>query len=377
MKKSILLTVLALATAGLIFIAGVPGSSTTPDMTANFKTGAPQHQSIGELAFGPQGILFYADSPGASIYALDAQPSSHAANAGGALNVSDVAGKFAQKLGATAADIAIQDMVVEPSTSEVYFSLRRGEGTIATWHLMRVGMDGAVSEVALDNVRYSKFDLATAPAEDATDRRGRSLRSSSITDLAFSNGQVYVAGISNEEFASGFRQIAFPFGGEESLTTLEIYHVSHGQYETNAPIRTFVPYSTDSGNYIVAGYTCTPLVLFPMDNLENGRHVRGRTVAELGNRNRPLDIIPYTDGSGNPALMIANSSYSAMKVDPGQFASQSHLDQPLAEGEDTKGVNFESTGLENVMHMDNLNDNYLVMLQETDSGTLDLRSVRK
>lgn len=375
MRKSILLIFSALAVAGLLFLIGFTGSSPVNERTANFETGAPGHEAIGELAFDPQGILFYGDSPGASVYALDTGGEAPLVS-GQPLDVPDVRGKIAQKLGAAAEDIAIQDMAVHPVSQQPWLSLRRGEGNSASWHLVTVSSEGAIEEVDLGNVRFSRYELSTAPPADATDRRGRSLRSSSITDLSYADGQVYVAGLSNEEFASGFRRIAFPFGGEESLTTLEIYHVSHGQYETNAPIRTFLPYSANGENYIVAGYTCTPLVLFPADNLRDGQHVRGKTVAELGNRNRPLDIIPYTDNSGRESLVIANSSYSVMKVDPAQFDGQPHLDQPLEEGQHTKGVDFEELPYENVLHMDKLDGEHLVMLQRQDDGTTDLKSVR-
>lgn len=375
MKKTLFSSLAVVIVTGLIFTAGFTGSEVN-EYTANFETGAPGHMAIGELAFGPEGILFYGDSPGASVYAFDTQDreSNMTSNP---LNVKDVQRKIAQKLGAGTDDISIQDMAVNPVSHKAYISLRREQGNVASYHLLTVAGDGTIEELDLSNVRFSRFKLNNVPSSGATDRRGNSLRSSSITDLSYANGKVYVAGISNEEFSSGFRQIAFPFKGKESLSTLEIYHVSHGQYETNAPIRTFVPYTIDGSNYIVAGYTCTPLVLFPMDNLKDGQHVRGKTVAELGSRNRPLDIIPYTDGNGRDALMIANSSYSVMRVNPTDFKGQSHLDQPLEEGNKTKGVAFESLDYENVIHMDNLNGEYMVMLQKMDDGTTDLRSISK
>ena len=74
-------------------------------------------------------------------------------------------------------------------------------------------------------------------------------------------GTLLVAGLSNEEFSSRLRRIPFPFGDELTGNSLEIFHVSHGKWETAAPIRTFVPY--DDGASILASYTCTPVVHFP------------------------------------------------------------------------------------------------------------------
>ena len=44
---------------------------------------------------------------------------------------------------------------------------------------------------------------------------------------------------------------------------------------------------------MLAAYTCTPLVKLPVSELKAGAHVKGTTIAELGNRNRPLDMIVY------------------------------------------------------------------------------------
>ena len=44
--------------------------------------------------------------------------------------------------------------------------------------------------------------------------------------------------------------------------------MSHGKWETAAPIRTFVPY--DDGQSILASYTCTPLVHFSLADMTSG-----------------------------------------------------------------------------------------------------------
>ena len=61
--------------------------------------------------------------------------------------------------------------------------------------------------------------------------------------------------------AAGLRRIPFPFPERADSVTgnnLEIFHVSHGKWETAAPIRAFVPYQ--DGRSILASYTCTPVV---------------------------------------------------------------------------------------------------------------------
>src|SRR6201999_4560006 len=88
------------------------------------------------------------------------------------------------------------------------------------------------------------------------------LRTSTVTDLAWIDGTLLVAGASNEEFASTLRRIRFPFDDDVQSNSLEIFHVSHGKYETASPIRTFIPF--DGNTSVLASYTCTPVVHFSL-----------------------------------------------------------------------------------------------------------------
>ena len=62
-----------------------------------------------------------------------------------------------------------------------------------------------------------------------------------ITQLKYVDHKVLVAGLSNEQFSSAFRRMAFPFTNAKETTTLQIYHVSHKRSETQAPVMTFTP----------------------------------------------------------------------------------------------------------------------------------------
>ncbi len=108
-------------------------------------------------------------------------------------------------------------------------------------------------------------------------------RTASVTDMQYVDGTLLVAGLSNEEFASKLRRIPLPFGRDVEANNLEIFHVSHGQWETAAPIKTFVPY--EDGQSILASYTCTPLVHFPLHRArQRGPSAVGRTVARASAR---------------------------------------------------------------------------------------------
>ena len=140
-----------------------------------------------------------------------------------------------------------------------------------------------------------------------------------------SDGALLVAGLSNEEFSSKLRRIPFPFGDEVADNSLEIFHVSHGKWETAAPIRTFVPY--DGGASILASYTCTPVVHFPLADLAPGTKAVGRTVAELGAMNQPLDMVSFVQ-DGEEYLLVANSSHGLIKIACRDIDAQAPLTEP-------------------------------------------------
>jgi hypothetical protein len=131
--------------------------------------------------------------------------------------------------------------------------------------------------------------------------------------MSYVNGKVLVAGISNEEFASDLRVIPFPFKTADKSTGIQIWHSSHGRYETASPVRTFVPYTIGKEEYILAAYTCTPLVKIPVSSLKPGAKITGTTIAELGSSNRPLEMVPYRK-DGHDYVLMANNKRGVMKV---------------------------------------------------------------
>lgn len=354
-----------------LFIAPF-GWANNVDLTSNFITGNPQIQSINALAFGPQGILFIGDSRSANIVALDTQESM-SRGADEAISIKNLDQQIANLLGTTSDKVNIQDMAVNPETKTIYLAVHLPNGTPVL--LKTSGKE--LKHVALDNVRYSHSKLEKAIAEDAKDRRGRSQRHWAISDLAYTDGNVMVSGLSSEEFASTFRSISFPFKDEQMYASLEIYHAAHGQYETHSPIKAFLPYEFNGKPHLVASYTCTPLVIFPLDQMEKGKHVKGKTVAELGNRNTPLDIISYKKND-KPYILMANSSRALMKIDPEKVATyKEYLTEPVKENSATAGVDFIALPYVNVQQLADYNDQFVVMVQRKANGSLDLETVSK
>ena len=344
------------------------GALAAANLTTGMQAGKAELKSAGPLAFGPAGILFVGDPIGAQIFAFDTGDS----KAGKGATDDDLPGlqeKIAAHLGSSADQILVNDMAVNPASKTIYLSVQRGRGPEATPVLLRL-RGGKIEDLKLDNIRHSSAALPHAPA-DTKDQRGNSKRSEAITDLAFVDGKVVVAGLSNEEFSSSLRTIDFPFASQSTTTSIEIFHGAHGRYETNAPVRTFTAYNIGSKPHILAAYTCTPLVRIPLSDLKPGSKIMGTTIAELGNRNRPLDMIVYKKG-GADFILMNNSSRGVMKM------SAANLDgyQPITKPTDVTGVPYETIAAwKGVEQLDRFDDSHAMMLIRTVAGGLDLKKV--
>ena len=337
--------------------------------TAGLQAGKATLRSAGPLAFGPNGVLFVGDSMGASIVALDTADSKKEKQTA-AVDVKGLNEKVAAALGTSPDQILINDMVVNPSSKKVYLSVSRGRGPSATPVILRTDGSGKLTELSLDNIRHASVSLPNAPDENAKDQRGTSRRLESITDLAYVDGRVFVAGLSNEEFSSTLRAVPYPFREAEKGAGIEIFHGAHGRFETNAPVRTFVPYDIAGQKHILAAYTCTPLVRIPVSELKPGAKVKGTTIAELGNRNRPLDMITYRKGGGQFILM-ANSSRGVMKLPAEKLDSY----EGIVARTEKQGVPYETIAtLKGVQQLDKLDEQRAVILAD-DNGSLDLRTI--
>ncbi len=334
------------------------------DLTTGMQQGTPQLKSIGPITFAPQSILLIGDPQGSAIFAVATEDK--AADASGEKrNVENVDEKIAALLGATSKGILINDMAVNPETGNAFFSVSRGTGPDAAPVVVRLDAAGKLSEVKLEGVRFSQAQLPNAPTEDRK-------RQEVTTDLQFTGGQVIVAGLSNEEFASQLRVLEFPFKEVAGGTGVEIYHGAHGKLETHSPVRTLAVFDISGEPNVLAAYTCTPLVKFPLSDLKPGAKVRGVTVAELGNRNRPLDMIVYQKG-GKDYLLMANSSRGVMKVDVGNIDKADSISDRI---DGTAGLPYDTIGeLKGVTQLDKLDQDHALVLVQTDSGSLNLEAI--
>jgi hypothetical protein len=354
------------------------------NVSGDLKEGAPDLKSAGPLAFGPPGILFVADPLGASIFAIDTGDRGPAA-AGKELKIESIDEKIAGLLGTSGREIAINDLAVNPASGKAYLSVSRGLGPDAAPVIVRVSGASDLQVLPLEKVKFAKVQLADAPAAQsgkAEDGKGKGRgrgnpRLESITDLAFVEGQLLVAGLSNEEFSSTLRSIPYPFKPDSLKegtkgTSVEIYHGSHGKLETNSPVRTFTPFVIGGEPHLFAAYTCTPLVTIPLSKLKPGAHLKGKTVAELGNGNRPLDMVVYQK-DGKDYLLIANSRRGIMKVSTDNVEKTESIAEPVRE---TKGLSYETVSAwKGIDQLDRLDEKSALVVRKTDAGSFVLETL--
>jgi len=347
-----------------VSILGVLAFAATTDGMSN---GKADLKSAGALAFSPSGVLFVGDSVQASIFAIDTSDAKPA-SAPASVDVKGLNDQIAALVGTSADQIRVNDVKVNPLSHNIYISASRGLGPDAIPLLVRIGAAGKMEILPLDNVRFAKVTIPDPP-ESKTGRNNP--RMDTITQIAYVKGNLLVAGLSNEEFSSNLRTIPFPFHNAAIGASVEIFHGSHKRYETNSPIRTFVPYTIENQDYIVAAYTCTPLVKIPISELKPGNHVKGTTIAELGFGNRPLDMVTYRK-DGHDFLLMANSSRGVMKMSMEHLETYQPITTPVPE---TAGVPYQTLQeLTGVQHLTRFDDSNALILASAGSS-LELKTI--
>lgn len=335
-------------------------------------------QSAGQLSFGPMSVLFVGDPKAAMVYAIDAKEatgdSKSVASDWTSTNIDDVRVSIAMAAGsgASAGDVQLIDLAIDPEAGNAIASAVVG-GKAMLFQLMT---NGDAKAISLDKALASKIALPDPPADAVTGegRRASNKRMESITDLAYAEGRVLVSGLTGQEGASTVVAFDFPFRDKSVGTDLEIYHAAHGRVEETAAVRSFIPMTIDGKPSLLAGFTCTPLVQFSLSDLQSGTKVRGKTVAELGNRNKPLDMVAY-EKDGHPYLLVANSARGLMKVDVANVATQEELTKPVRDG-GTEGLPFVNVeSLQGVTQLAKIGDSHCLVVSELPSKQLRLTAV--
>jgi hypothetical protein len=339
------------------------------------KVGTPDIKSAGAIAFGPDGILFVGDTKGAAVFAI-ATDDTKAEKSAGKLHAEGLNKQVASVLGTEADAVTINDLATNPLTGAVFLSVTKGKGAEATPAIVRVGGGGKVTEISLKKIPFQKVVLPSPPEDKEVARGNRkmNLRDEAITDLAYAEGKVFISGQAAGETPSSVSQVPFPFTEGVTGTGVEIYHGAHGKLENSATIRTFIPMMINGEPSLLAGFQCTPLVKFPVSNLKPQEKTRGTTLAELGNMNRPLDMIAYKK-DGKDFLLMSNSARGVMKISTDNIARNEGITEPVRGG-GTAGQAYETIAeLIGVVQLDRFDDDQAVVLIQSQNGSQDLKVV--
>jgi hypothetical protein len=354
--------------------------------------------SLGIMVFNDEGILFVGDNISGSILAFDFKNEKQQKR-NFEINIYNIDARIASVLGTSPASVQVNDIAVHPKSGEVYLSVTRGHGLDALPALLKVDSANQLTVIDISQASVTSQSLSKLPSiENTIGLRGtagsaptpkevaksqRSLRTLAIVAMEYHNGELFVAGISNEEFCSVLRKMPYPFDGTESISNIEMYHIVHDSYETRAPIRSMSVQTIDGKDHLVAAYTCSPLVLIPLEELQDGQKVKAKTVGDMGN-GQPIDMVPFKM-KGEAMLFVTNNSRSPMviplkglddakAVTKDDFKRGPKLDvNPIMPyGPVGKPVMFSGASL----RIDLLNESHFISLnRDFETGSLDLISL--
>ena len=100
----------------------------------------------------------------------------------------------------------------------------------------------------------------------------------------------------------------------------------------------------------------------------------GKTIAELGNRNRPLDLIVY-EKDGKEFLLLANSDRGVMKVSTENIETADGILEPVKGGA-SKGLSYETiAGWTGITQLAQLDSSTALVLRKVDVGAANLESL--
>jgi hypothetical protein len=107
-------------------------------------------------------------------------------------------------------------------------------------------------------------------------------------------------------------------------------------------------------------------VKFPVATLQPGTKVVGTTIAELGNRNRPIDMVLYKK-DGREFLLMSNTARGVMKIPTDGFATAAPITARVAA--ETGGVGFETVAtMKGIEQLDLLDANRSLALSRVEGG---------
>lgn len=341
-------------------------------------TGAPTLKSIEKIRFGPQGLLLIGDGRGAQVLAIETGDTTAKETLKATIEKFDE--KVAGRLGTMAKNIKIVDLAVNPASGIAYLAVLKDNKQSV---ILTVDSAGTIGEFVLDKVNYARAALPAGEKAPVT----------RITDLAWAGDRILVAGVANEEFGSKIFSIPLPLEHDVvgTIYSTETYHVSHGRWETKAPISTLMPFEEDGKKYLIGSFACTPLVKYPLDDLKPGAHVKGISVVELGSGNLPLHMFSYEKDGKHYVLINTHrfhhkqrpfgpSPHWTVRVDRDLFLEKEKVNEKAIRRLDTKNPQATEQmkmieAFHGVVHMDKLDKGRVLVLKENEQNGINLAAL--
>jgi hypothetical protein len=339
-------------------------------------------QSVNVIKFGDANTLFVGDSKSATLYAYTISEGKNL-EAQKAYNIHDLSNKIAKFAKVGVMDIIVRDMAIHPTTKEAYIAFDTKSKKEYVSQIIVVNQAGILRKFDLATTKHTEVKLNDAPTSDVKFWDKTTLRSLTFTDIDFYEGKVYISGMSNAEFSSALRVVEYPFNSKVSTTSIEIFHAVHGQNETRAPIQTLQFVTLDNEDFILAAYTCTPLVLIPVKDLKDGAHIVGKTIAEMGYGNTPVDIIKFQsegfDKKPYEGIILANKNRTAQFVNINDIAKSTKTDGVGYVGMvEHAGVAISNLPMIGLLQIDDQDGYHIAAIRrEEETGSLELISFLK
>jgi hypothetical protein len=363
---------MAAALVVLACAAGPVAAQNSPMRDA--ANGNPAIKSIEAISFGPAGMLLVGDGKGSQVVAIDTADTTPIRWS--QTSIANVKDQLAGRLGATAKDVEIRKIAVNPASQTVYIAVRMLAAKKDL--LMTVDGNGKIKEFSTENVRHIAVPL---PQE---------FKVTAVTDLTWAGDRILVATQANETFGSKIFTIMGPLSKDVACTcfSTETFHVGHNAWETKAPIKTVIPYEENGKKYLVGAFTCTPIVKYALDDMQPGGKVKGISVVELGMGNTPQDMFVYEKGGKKFILMnvvrmgqmqksnpVGPSEYWTAKVDFTLLQETKNVNKDaMWRGPKNKASESVSERavvaptFHGVMHMDQLDADRALVIRKDDGG---------
>jgi hypothetical protein len=326
----------------LVLALGSAAAQAQTNALKNPEQGTPPIQSIDAISFAPDGILLIGDGKGKQLVAVESGDTTKVQWT--KTEVADITNVLAGRLGATAKDIEILKVAVNPASQTAYFAVRML--ALKKDIVLTLDGNGKVKEVSLENVKFVNVPL---PADANVTK---------VTGVSWAGDRVLVTALSKDTFANKCFSIMAPLGKDGSCGTFstETFHVAHNKWETAAPIRTMMPYEENGKRFLVGTFTCTPIVKYSLDDMQAGAKVKGVSVIELGQGNTPQYMFTYDKGGKKYILMNQQRMGGMQKsnpVGPSEFWTAKVDFSILTENEKVnKNALWRTTGKANVSTTD-------------------------